>query len=116
MGCFKHLCKFTFTGLLTNVGSYIPFAYKLPLMKTLVHRIFHICSSWESFHNNILELENILKRKSFPPKTINKEIRKYLNDKLSETKIKPGKKSNLNYYKLPYIAKFSKSTKELKIL
>ena len=49
--------KIIFTNLLTNFCSFIPFAYKLALIKTLVHRIFHICNSWEIFHNNILELE-----------------------------------------------------------
>ena len=104
--------KTTFTGLLTNFGSFISFAYKLALIKTLVHRIFYICSSWGIFHKNMVELENILKRNSFPPKIISKEIRKYLNGKFSETKIKTEKESNWNYCKLPYIGKFSKSTKE----
>ena len=42
----------------------------------------------------MVELENILKRNSFSPKIISKEIRKYLNGKFSETKIKMEKESN----------------------
>ena len=60
----------------------------------------------------MVELENILKRNSFPHKIISKEIRKYLNGKFSKTKIKTEKESNSKYYKLPYIGKFSKCTKE----
>ena len=102
--------KSTFTGLLTNFRSFVPFSYKLALVKTLVHRVFHICSSWTMFHENIDELENILQINSFPLKVINNEIRKYLNNRLLGTKSE--KKSNLHYYKLPYIGKFSKDTKE----
>ena len=53
--------KTTLTGLLTNFGIFIPFAYKLALILTLVHKIFYICSSWGIFHKNMVELENILK-------------------------------------------------------
>ena len=71
--------KPTFTGLLTNFTSYIPLSYKLALIKTLVHRIFNICNTWHSFHENMGELEKILGRNSFPPKLVGREIRNYLN-------------------------------------
>ena len=103
--------KPTFTDLLTNFRSFVPFSYKLAFIKTLIHRTFCICSSWTVFDQNILDLEGILKRNSFPPNVISKELSKYLNNKLSGNK-KPEKESNSNYYKLPYIGEFSKKSKE----
>ena len=71
--------KPTFTGLLTNFTSYVPYAYKLALIKTLIHRVYSICNTWKNFHDNIVTLEKILGRNSFPPKVVGKEIREYLN-------------------------------------
>ena len=101
--------KPTFTGLLTNFKSFTPFSYKIALIKTLIHRIYHICSSWKIFHRNILEIENILRKNSYPQKLIEKEKNKYLTNKLQHKERKD--KENLNYFKLPYIGETSKITK-----
>ena len=104
--------KSTYTGLLTNFKSFVPFRYKLALIKTLVHRIFCICNTWIKFHNDILDLEKILGRNLYPPKVIGKEIRNYLNNKFSIANTdNVNEDQNLHYYKLPYIGDLSKSTK-----
>ena len=106
--------KPTFTGLLTNFTSFIPLAYKLALIKTLVHRIFSICNTWVNFDKNIEELEIILGRNAFPPKVVGKEIRKYLDQKYNPSNQieNINDETKLNYYKLPYIGKFSKQTQK----
>ena len=38
--------KETYTGLCTNLLSFTPFAYKSRLLQTLLHRAFHISSTW----------------------------------------------------------------------
>ena len=50
-------------------------------MKTLINRIYHICSSEKMFHENIKELKTILSKNMFPPKLIDQTIKRYLNDK-----------------------------------
>ena len=63
------------------------------------------------FHKDIIELESILKRNSYPPKEIEKELRKYLNKTMSEPQIRQEKereKVKVHYFKLPYIGKYSK--------
>ena len=101
--------KPTFTGLLTNFRSFIPLSYKLALVKTLVHRIFCICNTWETFNNNILKLKGILKRNAFPPAIINREIKQYLDNKFTVPIVHESKnKQPCNYYRLAYIGKFSK--------
>ena len=98
--------KSTFTGLLTNLTTFVPLSYKLALVKTLIHRVYHICNSKIAFDKNINELKEILKKNLYPIKLIDKEVRKYLDKKLSvENEVE--EKPKLNYYKLPYIGKFS---------
>ena len=100
--------KESYTGLLTNYTSLIPASYKLALIKTLIHRVFNICNTWKLFSKNITELEETLKRNSFPPKIISREINKYLNKTFN--KDNTPKHENVIYYKLPYLGKISKDT------
>ena len=81
----------------------------MALVKILIHRIYFICNTWICFHENLTELKEILERNMFPPNLIDKEIKNYLDNKfLSEDSNKT--KTNLHYYKLPYIGKLSKET------
>ena len=73
--------KKTYTGLLTNFLSYIPLAYKLSLVKTLIHRIYCICNTWEIITKHIKELKEVLGRNLYPQNVIDNEIRKYINSR-----------------------------------
>ena len=44
-----------FAGLFTNFHSFIPLAYKRSLVCCLLHRIFHLCSSYENFHAQVVK-------------------------------------------------------------
>ena len=99
--------KKTYTGLLTNFLSYVPFTYKLALVKTLINRAYHICNNWQLFHQNIIELKRILGRNMFPPKLVDNTLKNYL-DKVNENKIKENSKlKNESYFKLPYVGDYS---------
>ena len=103
--------KFTFTGLMLNFLSYSPMSYKLSLIGTLVHRIYMICNTWDTFHDNIEALKHILKRNLFPPRVIDREIKTYLDKKLcNETS--ESKEDNFSYFKLPYLYEISERTKK----
>ena len=107
--------KPTFTGLFTNFKSFVPFSYKLALINTLIHRVYKICNSWTLFHNDICNLTKILKRNSYPPKLINRQINKYLNKQYIFSNNTCGKdvekEINKYYFKIPFIGKKSKETK-----
>ena len=45
--------KSTYTGLLLNFKSFTSFSYKISLIKCLIYRLFKICNTWNSFHNDI---------------------------------------------------------------
>ena len=42
--------KLSNTGLLINFLSYIPFAHKVTLIKTLIHPVYKICNTWTRFN------------------------------------------------------------------
>ena len=58
--------KPTFSGVFTNVESFIPDIYKRGLIETLLHRSFRLCSNYENFHREIETLKSILKCNSYP--------------------------------------------------
>ena len=102
--------KETYTGLLTNYTSFIPSTYKLALIKTLIHRTYKICNTLELFKADKIELENTLKRNSFPPIIINRVIKKYIN-KVANPDVDTNKDDSIKYFKLPYLGIGSKETK-----
>ena len=57
--------KPTYTGLLTNFNSFIPFTYKSGLIRTLVDRCFRIASDWKRFDFDLKNLVKTLGRNAF---------------------------------------------------
>ena len=58
--------KPTFSGVFTNVESFIPDIYKRGLIETLLHRNFRLRSNYENFHGEIETLKSILKYNGYP--------------------------------------------------
>ena len=58
--------KPTFSGVLTNFGSFITISYKWNLQFTLLHRAFKLCSNVELFHQEIDKLKTIFKSMGYP--------------------------------------------------
>ena len=54
--------KMTFSGVYSNFSSFMPVTYKRGLVSTLLYRAYMICSSFQTLHNEIENLEkNLLK-------------------------------------------------------
>lgn len=104
--------KHTFTGVMLNYLSYNPLCYKISLVKTLIHRIFMICSTWQIFHVDLSALKHILERNMFPPKVIESEIRSYLEKKLGTENQCNQNKNEVRFFKLPYLKDISESARK----
>ena len=105
--------KKTDTGLLTNFTSFVCYKYKTCLVKTLIDRIFKINNTWKGFHGDITKMEDILQKNNFPSKLITKNISQALNKKLEpKNDEKRNIEENIQYFKLPYIGSFSKTTEQ----
>ena len=103
--------KSTFTGLLQNYNSFVPFTCNKGLIKTLIDRNFRLNNTCHSL--DLGKLKVILQKNEYPPKLTDKSVNKYLSKKImnkpSETV--PSKiKENIRYFKLTFIGKFSKFT------
>ena len=67
--------KSTYTGLLLNFKSFTSFSYKISLIKCLIDRLFKICNSWNSFHNDIENIKSNLIKNAYPSFLIDKVIK-----------------------------------------
>ena len=81
-----------------NFKSFTSFSYKFSLIKCLIDRSFKICNNWNSFHNDIENIKSNLIKKAYP---------QYLNYKFSSNQNQLKDKSDVHYFKLPYIGNLS---------
>ena len=108
--------SFVKIGLYTNFTSFTSFSYKTGLIKTLLQRAFGISSSWNFFGQEKKLIKNLLMNNLYPFYLLDKEIKKFLEYQFTtneNTSIIHNSKS-VSYYKLPYIASYSNSTKKKK--
>ena len=99
--------KSTYTGLLLNFKRFTSFSYKISLIKCLIDRSFKICNNWNSFHNDIENIKSSLIENVYPAFLIDKVIKKYLDYKFSSNQNQLNDKSDVYYFKLPYIGNLS---------
>ena len=69
----------------------------------MIDKWFKICNNWKSFHNDTENIKSNLIQNVYPPFLINKVIKKYLDFKFSSNQSKLKDKSDVHYFKLPYI-------------
>ena len=101
--------KPTHSGVFTNFLSFIPYQFKIGLIKTLFDRAFKICSNWTLFH---IEMENIVRMLNlngydtgFTYNVIKRELDKRMENKDKLEFEGPEKKKV--YIRLPYIGDMS---------
>ena len=99
--------KLTYTGFLLNFNSFRSFLYKISLIKCLIDRSFKTCNNWNSFHNDIENIKSNLIKNGYLPFLIDKVIKKYLDYKFSSNQNQLKEKSDIHYFKLPYINNLS---------
>ena len=72
--------KPTFTGVFMHCESDVDQTYKKSLIDTLLFRCFSICSDYTSFHLEVENLREILKKNSYSSGIIEQPIRSFLNN------------------------------------
>ena len=99
--------KSTYTGLLLDFKSFVSFSYKISLINCLKERSFKICNNLKSFHNDIEIIKSNLIKSAYPPFLIDEVIKKYIDFKFSSKQNQLKSKSDVHYFKLPYIGNLS---------
>ena len=70
----------------------------------MIDRSFKICNNWYTFYNDIESIKSNLSENAYPPFLIYKFIKKYLDHKFSSNQNQLKDRSNVSYFKLPYIS------------
>ena len=70
--------KPTFSGLFTKFHSFVPSVYKRSLVCCLLHRIFHLCSSYENFHAQLEVVRTLFNLNGFPTHMFDQLVRRFL--------------------------------------
>ena len=99
--------KPTFSGVYTNFESFIPQTYKIGLVFSLLHRIFHLSSDFKKFHHEVNNLKNILYKNSYPVSFVDDCIKKFLNKIFAPKKIVFTVPKKEIMIVLPYLGKIS---------
>ena len=73
----------------------------------MIDRSFKICNNWNFFHNDIENIKSDPIKNGYLPFLIDKVIKKYLDYKFSNNQNQLKDKSDVHYFKLPYIGNLS---------
>ena len=76
--------KPTHSGVFTNFTSFIPFQFKMELVRTLARRAYRLCSTWKLFHLELEELTRLLMQNGYTKSFIENIIKTPLNRLYSE--------------------------------
>ena len=107
--------KSTFIGLFMNFESFTPICYKFGLVKTLIDRVYKICCNKQAFYLEFQKVKEYLCKNSYPPKLIDKQLKKYISKielEQEEENNKNDNDNNIFYLKLPFIGTYSNFVKK----
>ena len=105
--------KWTHSGLLLYFDSFTSHFYKINLIKCLIDRTHKINNRWASFHHDVTEIKETLKRNSFAPILIDRITKSYLNKVHSNSDQSNPESDKTRFYKLPYIGKYSEQVQKM---
>ena len=101
--------KKTNIGLYTNWKSFIPFKYKINIIKCLIDRTYKICNSYQKIHKEFQKVTTLLLNNGYPRGIIDRHIKMYLNRKHKPLNKNASeiRKSKFATFCLPFIGKAS---------
>ena len=81
--------KETNNGDCLNFDSICPDRYKTGVIKTLLHRAFHVSSCWDDFHIEVERIKQLLTNNNFPINIIDQALKQFLNKMVSNVHPSP---------------------------
>ena len=105
--------KPTFSGVYTNYNSFLPLIYKTGLIRTLLFRLYTICSDWNMVHSEIEHLKSVMKRNAYPDRLIDTTIKRFLCHLfVNRTATPPQQDSRTFQLYLPFLGTLSSKTEK----
>jgi len=106
--------KSTHSGDCINFRSICPNRYKIGVVKTLLHRAYHICSNWQNFHLEVERIKQLLTNNNFPMHIIDDSIDKFLN-KAMQCPSNDQQEQNINlFYESQMTSQYRSEEKRIK--
>jgi len=96
-----------------NYNSICPDRYKTGVIKTLLHRGYHISSSWELFTTEIDRIKQLLTNNNFPMNIIDKTVQEFVN-KLHSTELPIAAEKIKLYYESQMCSNYKIEEKQLR--
>lgn len=95
--------KPTFTGLCLSFFSCCPLKFKINSIRTLIHRGYHLSSSYINFQKEIEFLQNFFSENGYPVKLVERQIHKFLDNIFTKNQPVTTVPKQKIYVPLPYI-------------
>ena len=95
--------KPTFTGLGSSFFSFDPIIYKINAIKTLIHRAYHISSTYVNFNKEIYFLVNFFQSNGYPLKLFNKHLKSFLSSIFEPKPPLSTVAKQVIYFSIPYL-------------
>ena len=95
--------KPTFTGLGSSFFSFDPIIYKINAVKTLIHRAYHISSSYINFNKEIEFLVHFFQNNGYPLKLFNKHLKSFLSNIYESKPPLSTVAKQVIYFSVPYL-------------
>jgi len=105
--------KSTNFGDCINYKSVCPERYKTGVIKTMLHRGYHISSSWELFIAEIDRIKQLLTNNNFPMQVIDSTIQKFVNN-LHSVEPSPAAEKIKLYYESQMCSNYKVEEKQLR--
>ena len=99
--------KPTFSGLFTSFHSFVPSVYKRSLVFSLLHRIFHLCSSYENFHAQLEVVRKLFNLNGFPTHMFDQLARRFHNNHFEPKLPVLTVPKKIVYFCLPFTGSYS---------
>ena len=103
--------KPSLTGLFTKFHSFVPLVYKRPNVCCLLHRIFHLCSSYENFHTQLEAVRELFNLNGFPTHMFDQLVRHFLNNLFEPKPPLLTVPKKIVYFCLPFTGSHSLQTR-----
>ena len=75
-------------------------------IKTLLHRAYSICSTWQKFHEEVEKLKHYFNMNCYPKSLVDKHIKKFVSSKFTVNNAEIEDKE-IKYITLPFLGHFS---------
>ena len=98
--------KKTFTGLHPDFATLLPNKYKVNLIRVLVYRAFHICSTYSNFHVEVVRVKGILRENCFPLPLVDRVV-KTLDQQFSKRPQTNSEGKVFLVFCLPFLGSYS---------